>query len=158
MKNRNFVIVTIFLIVLVSCLLCILYKNDFFSKKISVENEKRESVVISDKRKVSVEYPKYNDSVGCNFDVKGVVPNEWLHEGSFLVKVRIGESVVYQTMVVTEVDQSDSTVSKFSAVVQCGAGCVGQGEVVLVEQDGGVNAQEFAIPVTFTSTCSVGEL
>ena len=51
-----------------------------------------------------------------------------------------------------------SPAARFSAVVQCGAGCVGQGEVVLVEQDGGVNAQEFAIPVTFTSTCSVGEL
>lgn len=158
MKNRNFVIVTIFLITLVTCLLCILYKNDVFNKKPPVEHEKREQILISDKKKVSVEYPKYNDSVECNFDVKGIVPNEWLHDGSFLVKIRIGESIVYQTMADAEVDESDNTVSKFSAVVQCGAGCIGQGEVVLVEQDGRDNAQEFAIPVTFTSTCSVGEL
>lgn len=157
MKNKHFVIVTLLLVLLLSGLFYLLYKNNFLKKESVVKN-KESKTVVADIGKVSVEYPKSEDSVGCNFDVKGSVPKEWLDDNSFLVKVRVGESVVYQTMAVIENSDMNDGLSRFNATISCGAGCVGKGEILLVQGSGDNNVQEYAVPVTFESTCSVGEM
>lgn len=106
----------------------------------------------------SLDSPKPNSKVGCEFQIIGNMPNVWFSKGSFPVEVIVNDKVVYTTKAYTEGDLSTEGNLPFTATVKCQDLCVGSGLIVLKRSnpsDLEENNDSYAIPVIFDTSCSV---
>lgn len=104
--------------------------------------------------------PKPNSKIGCDFVLAGKMPREWFFENSFQYSILINDKEIMTGSVESNDDYTVEEILSFSKSISCKEGCLGDGEIVLQNNNpSGLdeNHDEYRIPVTFTSTCSVKE-
>ncbi len=140
------------LIALVSLFVYVSYKNNLVDKETSNKYTTEKGLDFT------LEYPLPNAEVPCEFEIEGEISSSWFFEGSFLVKIYVGNKVVHESVAYSEEDWlKDGTISFYSDI-DCKEGCVGEGKIVLEKDNpSGLeeNSDRYEIPVTFNSVCGV---
>ena len=102
--------------------------------------------------------PLPNSTVDCKFQIVGDMPSKWFFEGTFPYEIMVGGKLVHEGSVQTEDDWTKKSILHFVADVDCGEKCIGDGEIILKnENPSGLkkNEDSYTIPIKFPSTCAV---
>ena len=102
--------------------------------------------------------PKPNSKIGCDFVLAGKMPGQWFFENSFPFSILVDGKEVMKGSVESNDDYTVEEILSFSKSISCKEGCMGDAEIVLRNEnpsDLPEYSDEYRIPVTFTSTCSV---
>jgi len=104
--------------------------------------------------------PLPNSEIECGFTLAGKMPREWFFENSFPYSIIVDGKEVLVGSVQSKDDYTVKEILTFSEKIECKEGCLGDGEIVLKNANpSGLpeNADQYRIPVKFTSTCLVQE-